>query len=240
METSRLRSRVTGSLTLDAKGATINGRPALTPEIVQQWFRAAFDVVPGADAIEPLTQAVNHCAFIESQWKRTPEFDEMRRRNPSTLRARRIAEALSTLRSDLPALIEDTRKGIGDQQSDGLATVVALLDAVNLLVPGFQKFRQRGGGREVDPWHRIARNLRPLILEALRSSGVKRAGFGKITSPAVQIVKSALAYLEVKVSEQAIVEAMRPTRLRASRVGKLPSQNPRLRGIRNAAQGRDA
>ena len=107
----------------------------------------------------------------------------MRRSNPSTLRRRRIAEALATLQNDLPVLMEDTRIAIGDKKSEGLTALVALLDAIKPFAAGFEKFRQRGAGREVDPWHKIARNLRPLILEALTSAGVKQAGFGKITSP---------------------------------------------------------
>jgi hypothetical protein len=144
------------------------------------------------------------------------------------LRTRRIAEALATLQNDLPVLIEETREVIGDKQSEeGLVAVMALLDAVNLLAGGYEKFRQRAAGREVDPWHRIARNLRPLILEALRSAGVKRpGGFGKITSPAVGIVKSALAYLEVEVSELAIVETMRRTRTWARKGGKIALVKP--------------
>ena len=37
-----------GTLTLSAEGMTINGRPALTLESVQQWFNDAFGVVPEA------------------------------------------------------------------------------------------------------------------------------------------------------------------------------------------------
>ena len=165
METGRLRSRATRTLTLKAEGVTINRRPALTLESVQQWFSAAFNVVPEACAIAPIAQAINHCALLESQWRRTPELDEMRRSNPSMLRTRRIAEALATLQNDLPVLIEETREVIGDKQSEeGLVAVMALLDAVNLLAPGYEKFRQRAAGREVDPWHRIARNRGPSSL----------------------------------------------------------------------------
>jgi hypothetical protein len=96
METGRLRSRATGTLTLKAEGVTINGRPALTLESVQHWFSDAFNVVPEGCAIAPIAQAVNHCALLESQWRRTPELDEMRRSNLSMLRTRRIAEALAT------------------------------------------------------------------------------------------------------------------------------------------------
>ena len=187
-----------GTLPSGAEGATINGRPALTVESVQQWFCVAFKAVPDAHAVAPIAQAINHCTLFESQWKRTPKFDEVRRNNPSTLRVHRIAKALATLQNDLPELVKDTPKATGDKQSEGLAAVEALLNAANLLAPGFQTFLRRSAGRGVDPWHRIARNLRPPILEALRSSGVTRAGFGKITSPAVEIVKSAPAYLGVR------------------------------------------
>lgn len=166
---------VTGTPTLGENGATINGRPALSEKDVQGWFNDAFQVEPVAEEVRPIAEAVNYCALFVAQWKRTPEFDEMRRSNPSMLRARRIGGALATLQNELPGLIDDTWKVLGDKQADELVSVVALLDSVNLLEPGFQKF-QRRSGREPDPWHRIAQNLRPLILAALRSCGI-RAGF---------------------------------------------------------------
>ena len=166
---------VTGTPTLGENGATINGRPALSEKDVQGWFNDAFQVEPVAEEVRPIAEAVNYCALFVAQWKRTPEFDEMRRSNPSMLRARRIGGALATLQNELPGLIDDTWKVLGDKQADKLVSVVALLDSVNLLEPGFQKF-QRRSGREPDPWHRIAQNLRPLILAALRSCEI-RAGF---------------------------------------------------------------
>jgi hypothetical protein len=79
---------------------------------------------------------------------------------------------------------------------------------VDSLAPGFQTFG-RGPGREPELWRRIARNLGPMIIKALKSAGVKRAGFGKPTSPAVKIMRAALDYLDVRKSHDAIVDAMR-------------------------------
>jgi hypothetical protein len=50
-----------------------------------------------------------------------------------------------------------------------------------------------------------------------KASGIKKAGFGKTTSPAVRVMKSALQWLKVNATEEAIVEAMRKPR---ERVGK--------------------
>jgi len=189
-------------------GPTINGRPALSIENVQQWFKEAYAVVPPQGEVAPIAQSLNHCALLASQWKSSPEFKQMRRSNPSTLRMQRIHVALTTLQKDLPVLIDDTLKVFPDARSTRLVGVIALLDSVNTLVPGFQKFG-RGPGREPERWHRIARNLRPMIIAALKSAGVKRAGFGKPTSPAVKIMRAALDYLDVRKSSEAIVDAMR-------------------------------
>jgi hypothetical protein len=205
-------------------GPTINGRPALSIENVQQWFKEAYAVVPpqGEEGkcffkcLALIAQSLNHCAFLQAQWKSTPEFKKMRRNNQSTLRMRRIHLALTTLQKDLPALIDDTLKVFPDARTTRLVSVIALLDSVNTLAPGFQTFGRRRG-REPELWHRIARNLGPMIIAALKSAGVKRAGFGKSTNRAVKIMRAALDYLDVRKSDEAIVDAMR---IRIRREGK--------------------
>jgi len=189
-------------------GPTINGRPILSIENVQEWFREAYDVVPPQGAAAPIAQALNHCAFLASEWKSTPELKKMRRNNPSRLRGQRIHLALTTLQKDLPGLIDETLKVFPDARTTRLVGVIALLDSVSTLAPWFQAF-DRGPGREPERWRRIARNLRPMIISALKASGVKRAGFGKPTSPAIRIVRAALDYLDVRKSHEAIVDALR-------------------------------
>jgi hypothetical protein len=129
----------------------------------------------------------------------------------------RISAALTTLQSDLPVLIDDTRR-LTPQDELSLTILGALLDSVNKSAPGFQKFRRHGPGRKPEAWHQIARNLRTPILAALTASGVKRAGFAKSTSPAVMIVRSALGYLGVTASHEAIVDAMRTRKRKAGNI----------------------
>jgi hypothetical protein len=205
-----------GTRSVEYDGPTINGRPALSIENVQQWFKEAYGVVPSQGEAAPIAQSLNHCAFLASEWKGTPELKKMRRNNPSRLRGQRIHLALETLQKDLPGLIDDYLKVFPDARTNQLVGVITLLNSVNALAPGFQEFA-RGPGREPELWHRIARNLRPMIITALKSAGVKRAGFGKSTNRAVKIMRASLDYLDVRKSEEAIVDAMR---IRKRREGK--------------------
>jgi hypothetical protein len=91
-------------------GPTINGHPALRVDDVQQWFKDAFGVVPPKRETVDITQKLNHCELLSFQWRNTPELTKMRSNNPSWLRMQRISAALTTLQSDLPVLIDDTRR----------------------------------------------------------------------------------------------------------------------------------
>jgi hypothetical protein len=206
--------------TKEYDGPTINGKPILSIEQVQQWFKEAHCDASFDDA-KFIAQALNHCALFAELWKNTPALKASRRNNPSYLRMTRISEALRTLQTDLPVLIDDTLKVFPDRQASGLKPVVALLDSVNLLVPGFEKYKRHGRGPEPERWHNIARNLRPRILDVFKSSG-RHAGIGKPTSPAVTVKQSALTYLGVETSQQAIVDAMRGREQRSWRRGKNP------------------
>jgi hypothetical protein len=205
-----------GTKSVEYDGPTINGRPILSIENVQQWFKEAYGVVPPQGEAAPIAQSLNHCAFLASEWKGTFELKKMRRNNPSRLRGQRIHEALTILQDDLLGVIDDTLKVFPDARTNQLVAVIALLDSVNALAPGFQAFA-RGPCREPELWHRIARNLGPMIITAIKSAGVKRAGFGKSSNRAVKIMRAALDYLDVRKSDEAIVDAMR---IRKKRVGK--------------------
>lgn len=208
-------------------GTTINGRPILTTEDVQRWFIQAECVAP-VDAAESIAQMLNHCAFLSMHWENTPELRAKRRNNLSLLRAKRIGEALRTLQTDLPGLIDDTLEALPSSRAGGLAPVQTLLESVNLLAPGFQKYRPRGRGRESERWHNIARNLGPHITKIFKSSAGKRVGFGKPTSPGITIMQLALAYLGVDRSPEAIVDAMRTKRRRIRKVrgGEITPKSP--------------
>ena len=90
-----------------------------------------------------------------------------------------------------------------------MASMVALRDAINVLTPEFQEFLPKGRGRKPESWHTVARRLGPMFTEAIEQSGGRRAGFGQATSPAVKIMGSALAFLGIHASPEAIVDAMR-------------------------------
>jgi hypothetical protein len=205
------------------EGPTINGHPALSAENVQQWFNQACGHVPPLEDAARVARGVNHYDLFGALWKDTQEFKSRRRNNPSALRIARISKALTTLQNDLPVLIEDTRKVFPDPQGSRLITAVALLDAVNSVAPRDPVVRRvetalsrsvtaplrQGPGRKPAGWHYIAQELGPIVLDALKSSNVRTAGFGKPTSPAVKIMKLVLDYLGVATSPEAIVEAMR-------------------------------
>ena len=197
----------------DYDGPMINGHPALSVKAVQLWFSDTFTVNPTAEHVAPITQALNHCSLFEAHWRNTPEYKKMRRGNPAALRLRRIHEALATLQKELPVLVDSTRKVFPEAHGEGLVATIALLNSVNLLAPAYEKFHRPGVGREPEAWHRIARNIGPMILQVLKANSIARAGFGKPTSPAVKIMQLALTYLDERHSPEAIVDAMRtPTK----------------------------
>ncbi len=197
-------------------GPTINCKPILDIGTVQQWFKDVRVVGLTGEAAAPIAAFLNEAAFLSSQWKNTSEFNEMRKNDKGRQRMRRVSCALATLEKDIPALIDDTMRIAPEHPA--LAPVVALRDAVEVLAPGFQKFLPKGRGRNPESWHNIARKLGPMLTEAIKRSGPKRAGFGKVTSPAVRIMHSALGYLGIAKSCEAIVDAMRGRK----RVGKYP------------------
>lgn len=187
-------------------GPLISGRPALSLMEVQQWFRDAYRVVPGNDAVFPIAAALNHCLLFKSHWSAEPEFKKARRANPSKLRVQRIGAAVRALQADLPAYLDDAQKINPNLKNQDLG---ALLEAVKRVAQGFPKLAQPRRGREPLLWHRIACNLKPLIRSALKSSGVQKAGFGKPTSPTMKIMQSALCYLGVEESVDTIFDALR-------------------------------
>jgi len=191
------------------EGPFINGRPALTIREVQRWFKDAAKVTPPAKAVVPIAQGLNQSLLFQWLWSDKPTFKQMRRNSAPRLLGRRIGEALRALQKDLPTLLEGTLKTNPNTKSSALAHTHLLLDLVNQHAPAFEKFAPPPPGRAPKGWHKIARKLGPLIIKALKKSGLKRAGFGQPTSPAVGIIRSALSFLGVETTREAIVDAMR-------------------------------
>jgi hypothetical protein len=201
-------------------GPTINGHPILSVDDVRKWFSKEGCIVP-EDIAAGIARDLNHCAFISFDWKNTPELTAARRKNPSRLSMRRIYIALNSLQNELPVLISNTHKVFPRNPPPSLVPIEALLKTVNTLEPVFRKYAPRGRGREPDLWHEIARNIGRKIADAFVEQAGRRVGLGKPTSPAIRILKSALAYLGEDQSVETIVDAVRPRRERArGTVGK--------------------
>jgi hypothetical protein len=154
---------------------------------------------------------LNEYEFFGSFWK--PAFKDRRNKNESYLRHVRVASALKTLQADLLIIIEDTRNiSPQAQSSEGLRSIRTLLDSVVLVAPRFQQFLP-SRGRKADLWHNIARKLADQIRTIFKANG-HRFGFGKTTSPGIQVLQGAFAYLGVHNTSEAIVDALRPQRTR--------------------------
>jgi hypothetical protein len=194
-------------------GPTVNGHPLLSEADVQKWFESVDRQVPGGAALS-IAQMLNHYEFIGALWKSTPELREQRSANPSRLRLSRVAQALQTLEADLPTLLETAHEVLPSERLEEYRPVVELLDQVRELAPRF-RHSLPGRGRGAEPWHMVARKVGDRIVETLVTSTGRRFGFGKSTSPAIKILQSALAYLGVEKSPEAIVDAMRPRRARS-------------------------
>ena len=189
-------------------GPTVNGKPLLTVEVVEQWFKEAYGCIPSPEEATSLAKDINHCAFLSVHWK--PEFNKQRRGSADVLRMERIGLALTALKKDIPVLIANNiavRPGPPDER------LVVLLSSVSSLEPLFQLYRPRRG-RQPELWHNVARNLGRKIIETAKADGVKRPGLGAPTSPAIGILKNALGFLGLETTVEAICDAVRPTRNR--------------------------
>jgi hypothetical protein len=197
-------------------GPTLNGHPLLSATDVQAWFKKAGCDVP-AEAVLPMTGMLNEYEFLGGTWKNYPALRRQRRNDPSRLRAARVAVALQTLQKDFPIMIEEARAATLPGRLDTLLPATEFRDQVNTWAVRFQRHLP-SRGRERDLWHVVARKIAAQIIEIFRvSGGGRRIGFGKPTSPAVGILRCAFAYLEMEVTPEAIVDALRPKR---KRVGK--------------------
>ena len=132
---------------------SVNGRSALTIQEVQDWCRhmpRLSDTAAGKVACE-----LNHAAFLCAEW--APEFAEQRRANQSFQRMRRIADALATLRNDLPKLLDDSRAVNAD-----VTLTEALLDLVEKHGVVIDKHRH-APGRPSELAGNVAANIGKLL-----------------------------------------------------------------------------
>jgi hypothetical protein len=198
-------------------GPIMNGHPILRSAEVQAWFNIA-GCFPSEEAVLPLVRTLNEYEFVGFFWKNTSVLRAQRWRDSSVVRNVRIAAALKTLQSELPTVIEATLRVFPDARTtERLRPIIELLDSVNSIAPRFQRFQKRRG-RQPDLWHTVARKIGAEILEILHAHG-HRVGLGKPTSPAIEILRKGLVYLDVHQSPEAIVDAVRKPRRRARRAG---------------------
>jgi hypothetical protein len=193
-------------------GPTLNGHSLLSVTDVQAWFKGT-GCDASVEAVLPMTRMLNEYEFLGGTWKNYPALKRQRRNDPSRLRAARVAVALQTLQKDFPIMIEETRAATPPERLDTLLPATKFRDQVNTWALRFQRHLPMRG-RERDLWHIVARKIAAQIVEIFRVSGRRRFGFGKPTSPAVEILRCAFAYLEMEVTPVAIVDALRPKRKR--------------------------
>jgi hypothetical protein len=114
--------------------------------------------------------------------------------------------------------VEIAGAAIGQRHDDGVRRFGVRVDRLHQRLPSgavdaepfFHGLPLRQGpGRKPAGWHYIAQELGPIVLNALKPSNVRTAGFGKPTSPALKIMNLVLDYLGVATPPEAIVEAMR-------------------------------
>ena len=197
-------------------GPNLNGHPPLSIAKVRSWFRDVDCTVADATAL-PIAGLINEYAFNGMLWR--PEFHELRRNNASRKRNRRIAVELAKLKVDLRQMLDDVRRVVPRERHHQWQPGFDLLALVDQIMPYFdQHLPQRG--REPDPWHTVARKIGAQIVDAFKASGIRRASLAKPTSPAVEVLRRALAYLGIRRSVETIVDAVRPKRTRKRR-GKI-------------------
>lgn len=228
------------SLTFDAPTGTPGSLPAallrrrLHPVEVQGWFLKATGerrrgrgpaIAPPQEIAADLANKITSLAvggpldaFHETALDSMPFVQLDRPRNE------RIATALSTLRTDLPGWLDGykTPESIEAQKfmpkwATRLKTQLALVSTLRDVVLFIERERIFSQylptmGHPRAWWHGVALFLGPDILAALQASGIKQAGFGNATAPAVAILKSALGWLGADHKEETIVKAMRPPR----------------------------
>lgn len=145
--------------TTDDGGPLINGRPALTIPEVQSWLRSVHLSGLDQDAATKVTQQLNHAALFRFMW--APEFAEQRKANPSTQRMRRVADALATLRADLPGVLHDSR--VVNPDND-LSLTEGLLDLVTKHQP-IVDMHKKTRGRPNDRAGNLASNIGKLVVK---------------------------------------------------------------------------
>ena len=199
------RSPTTESVALaptDDGGPLINGRPALTIPEVQGWFRSVHLSGLDKEAATKVARQLNHAALLRFMW--APEFAQQRRANPSTQRMRRIADALATLRADLPRVLHDNRAVKPDTD---LSLTEALLDSVTKHQPIIDMYKTTRG-RPNNPAGNLAANIGKLI--------VKLAGSNHVTKKAVDgFVANAMSWLSQGTAADAAISKNRRRRTAA-------------------------
>ena len=196
-------------------GPLIRGRPALTHETVQSWFINARLKAPSIEAVTPLTEAINHLDLFQAFWSDKPEHRAWRNNAPSSLKHKSLAKAIDTICFVLPSLIDEAEAFRPDGDYQGYKN---LLSSAQYCLPAFEHLLCKKRGRDCQIWHRVARNLKDLFIEAMRTTaGTRCAGFGKPTSLGIPLLRLAFQHLGLHTSDEQIVDALRPPRKRVRR-----------------------
>jgi hypothetical protein len=115
-----------------------------------------------------VTRLLNDYAFLGCLW--APEFSDFRKSNVSTLRIRRVANALAVLRDELPEVLGESR-AVNPNADLGLTE--ALLDLVRKHRPLIEGHRPvRGRPRELAG--NVAANIGKLVVKLCGSNSLTK------------------------------------------------------------------
>jgi hypothetical protein len=196
----------------------------LPPEKVQRWFREANVNAPSQEVAANLALKV---IFLKITWPLERD-KKTRKATPFDDSAKRIGIAIATLRKELPGWLDEYSSplwqplhGFTDEPvyKKTLQSMSRLREVIDLIVhEGVFRDHLPVMGRPREAWYGLALALGEEIVAALKASGVKSAGFGKGTSPALRVLKSALRWLGVHEKDDALIMAMRRNRERGKKV----------------------
>ncbi len=132
----------------------INGREPATVELIQSWARAAHGPPLSDEQATALARDVNYALLFSQEWR--DENRAGRENNPSLIRLRRVADALRTLKANLPGVIAESRRG---SRSGDVSATESLLDLVDRHSKIIEYCPPRGRGRAISLEKNLSTNL---------------------------------------------------------------------------------
>jgi hypothetical protein len=175
---------------------------------VQGWLRSVHLLGLNEEAAIKVTQELNNAAFLRFMW--APEFAEQQKANPSAQRMRRIADALATLRDDLPGVLHDSR--VINPDID-LSLTEALLELVAKHQPIIDA-QKKTRGRPTNRAGNLAANIGKLVAQLSDSDRVTKKALDAF-------VAKAMVWLSQGTAADAAISKNRRRRAQHARASSL-------------------